>query len=749
MKKTIVVLIAALSAFVGCLSPDSGADSQKPLKVAVFVDNGARNIGSFRWLEIATRAKNVVATPVDGEAVRNGALDSADVFIMPGGRAHQEAISLGQEGRERVKSFVRGGGGYIGTCAGFYLVTQPAGSKRKDYLGLIPFVDTPAGGNGRAKLNFAFNKKAESLAGIKKGIYGILYSRGPVPVRAEKEVEGTRAEILATYHGDYNPRSVPCRSKAGHPAVVAAECGKGKVFVFTCHPENDIKDKACIQGAFRYITGREVDWDYPQRKRGQLAVGFMCDDSFGIETAKLVQKLLTEEEFDVVPLNKGEVAAGYLRRVDAVLAPDVVGAKNTESGLYRANIEKTKGFLARGGRIFAWGKAAQTAKSQGVGVTCVANADDAIRSLRAFAAEPVSPDAYRKLVLKKVKNPIRAGIFQNESNSNIPIARQLTLSPEYDLRVLGPEDYTNGVLETLDLVIQPGGGCTKQYKAIGEKGAEALKKFVRGGGKYYGVCAGAFLAMQQSREGYPRLGLIPFKGDDPAHYRGDAPIKVELTDEGLSALGTTNKTRTVIYFGGPAAVPGEPVADTDVKVLAKYAGRIINTKQPLPVEEMAGKGAFLGGQVGKGKIFLSCPHPEKDESTFDIVTGGIKFLTGVEPSAAPTLDRVRGAVSVRYRSSDKASAEFLFGTLERDSRFYVWSGKSLESLSHVDAAVLTDQVSKADVKTLAPYISRGLKVVVVADTEVKRAAAKKLLPEAVAVDSYAKVVDALLGGSHE
>ena len=743
MKKIVVVLVAAASAFVGCLGPDSGVDSQKPLKVAVFVDNGARNIGSFRWLEIATRAKNVVATPVDGEAVRNGALDSADVFIMPGGRAHQEAISLGQEGRERVKSFVRGGGGYIGTCAGFYLVTQPVGGKRKDYLGLIPFVDTPAGGNGRAKLNFAFNEKAEALAGIKKGIYGILYSRGPVPVRTEKEVEGTRAEVLATYHGDYNPRSVPCRSKAGHPAVVAAECGKGKVFVFTCHPENDINDKACIQGAFRYITGREVDWDYPQRKRGQLAVGFMCDDSFGVETAKLVQKLLTEEEFDVIPLNKGEVAAGYLRRVDAVLSPEVVGAKNTENGLYRANIEKTKAFLARGGRIFAWGKAAQTAKAQGIGVTCVANADDALRSLRAFAAEPVSPDAYRKLVLKKVKNPIRAGIFQNESNSNIHIARQLTLSPEYDLRVLGPEDYTNGVLETLDLVIQPGGGCTKQYKALGEKGAEALKKFVRGGGKYYGVCAGAFLAMQQSREGDPRLGLIPFKGDDPAHYRGDAPIRVDFTDEGVSALGTTNKTCTVIYFGGPAAIPGEPVEDTDVKVFGRYAGRTINTKQPEPVAEMLGKGAFLGGRVGKGRVFVSCPHPEKEECTFDIVRAGMKYLTGVEPSAAPSMDRVRGTVSVRYRSSDKASAQYLFDTLIPDRRIDVWPGKDWGDMSHVDAYVVTDEVKKSSVATLEQYIARGGRVVIVADTPAERKAAK-MLKDAIVVDSYGKVVDALL-----
>ena len=40
MKKIVVVLVAAASAFVGCLGPDSGVDSQKPLKVAVFEDNG-------------------------------------------------------------------------------------------------------------------------------------------------------------------------------------------------------------------------------------------------------------------------------------------------------------------------------------------------------------------------------------------------------------------------------------------------------------------------------------------------------------------------------------------------------------------------------------------------------------------------------------------------------------------------------------------------------------------------------------
>ena len=169
---------------------------------------------------------------------------------------------------------------------------------------------------------------------------------------------------------------------------------------------------------------------------------------------------------------------------------------------------------------------------------------------------------------------------------------------------------------------------------------------------------------------------------------------------------------------------------------------LINTDQPSPIEEMAGKAAFLGGTVGKGKVFLSCPHPEKEEAAFNLVRNGVKYLTGVAPSPV-YLNRTRGAVAVRYRSSDKASAEFLFNTLNRDSRFYVWSGKDLQDLSHVDAVVLTDKVTQGEAKLLANAIARGLRVAAVADTKAKRAAAKNL-KGALVVDSYGKVVDALL-----
>ena len=745
MKKTIMALAVALAAFAGCVGLDTekaaGMAAEKPLRVAVYVDKGARNSGVFRWLELTTRAKGVVATPVDGAMVRAGALDRADVLVMPGGWSVEEARTLGPDGCAKLKAFVKGGGGYVGTCAGCCLLMEPA-KGHPDMLHMIPYTFGPSGGH--ADISIAFNKRAEELAGIKKGTHLIRYSGGPV-LHPSNPVEDANVEVIATYNGDVNSEGGKARpSRAGKAAIVAGTYGKGKVFCIAVHPEADEDDHYVLKGAFRFLTGREINWDTAQRKRGQLVVGFMCDESFGVETAKLVQRLVTEAEFDVVPLNTKIIAGGLLRRVDAVLAPDAVDRAKPRPGLYvGANAARTQEFLARGGRIFAWGLAAESAKKREAGVTCVADAEAALAELRALAAEPVPADALKRLPPAKVAKPIRAGIFQNEKNSNILIARALDLSPEYDLKILAPEDYVNGGLDGLDLVIQPGGGCTSQYNALGEKGAEALKRFVLNGGKYYGVCAGAFLALQQSREDRPRLGLVPFKGDDPAHYRGDAPVMVTFTKEGMAALGTTNKNRTVIYYGGPAAIPGKPVEDTDVKVLAKYSGRIINTRQPEPVEEMFGKGAFLGGRVGKGKVFISCPHPEKEERTFDIVRSAMKYLTGVEPTGAPSLDRVRGAVSVRYRSSDKTSAQYLFGTLSRDRRIDVWPGKEWGDMAHVDVYVKTDAVKDADVAQLSAYMARGGRVVLVADTPAERKAAEKL-KGAVVLESYDGVIDAIL-----
>ncbi len=342
--KGVGIFAAALVSLAGCVGPGSGqapgSTGEKPLRVAVFVGKGARNCGVFRWLEITARMKGAVATPVDGEAVRAGALDAADVLVMPGGSSVTEAKTLGAEGREKVKDFIRQGGGYVGTCAGCCLLMEPA-NHHPDMLHLIPFKFGPSG--GKADMSIAFNERAAALAGIKKGKVSVRYSEGPV-LLPSTPVEGANIDVVATYDSDLNSMGEKERpSRAGCAAAVAGTYGKGRIFVFAVHPEYDEDDHFLLKGAFRYVTGRKVfEWDYPQRRRGQLVVGFMCDDSFGVETARLIQRLVTNGEFDVVPLNKKEVESGGLRNVDAVLAPDGVGAATLKASLGGDNAGRTK-----------------------------------------------------------------------------------------------------------------------------------------------------------------------------------------------------------------------------------------------------------------------------------------------------------------------------------------------------------------------------------------------------------------------
>ena len=744
MKKigmAILLLACALGmdAFTQAVhGPDVGRTA--PLRIAVYVGDGARNVGAFRWLEITTRAKNCTSTPVDGEAVRNGALDDVDVLVMPGGSSTDEALSLKEEGRSKVKEFVKRGGGYIGTCAGCCLVMQESSPKsKKKRLDMIPFTFGASG--GAATMPVKFNDKAKEMCGIRKGVWKVRYHGGPVLIPG-KPVDDAKIEVLATYAGDVNSSSSkPRPSMAGRAAAVAGTYGKGRIFACAVHPESDVNDHGILRGAFKYVAGRDLEWDYPQRKRGQLAVGMAVDHSFGIDTAKLIQRLVTNGEFDVIPLSAERISKeGVLHQVDAVLAPDGPGTSGGK-GLYSGNLSRTQEFLKRGGRILAWGGAAQAAKKHCPEVTCVADAEAALAALRAFAAEPVPAPAPFPA---KVAKPLKAAIYCDKDGSNVIIARMLALSPEYEVKFLRAADYANGGLDGIDFLIQPGGSCKGQYEAIGTNGIEKLRKYVLEGGKYYGVCAGAFMALQQSRPGWPRIGIVPYKGDDPSHYRGGAPIKIELTKEGEEVFEGSSNTRTVEYFGGPAPVPGEPVEDADVKVLARYVGRTINTARPEPVEPMNGKWAFLGGRVGKGKVFISCPHPELTLCTYDMVRAGIKYLTGVAPSQVCNA-RARGAVTVLYSTSkDDESLKFYFDAFLRDRRFYVRTGFDANDYAHADAIVTAmSDASWLDAPSVRRFAKRGGKIVVVARNDKERAAAAKIAG-AVVVGSCAEIPAAIL-----
>lgn len=718
------LLVAGLFGLFGCTtksaalpaplggSPEAWAaiSNGAPVRTAVFLDRGARSNGAFRWLELSTSAEGLDAFPVNAEMIRAGVLDRADLVIMPGGYSVTEAKTLGAEGREKVRAFLRRGGSWIGTCAGAFLVSQSSKS-HPDMLDVMPYTSVFAG--GRAEMMIAFNDDAEKLCGIKPKAYRIKYSGGPVLVPSNR-VDGADFKVIARYDSDINvfgPK--PRETMAEKAAVLAGTYGRGRVWASAVHPEVDLADHHVLEGAFRFVTGRSITWNLPRRKPGQLAVGVCTDDSLGVAFGRKLQDLIRARTYDLIPICGSDIKEGALRHLDVLVAADV--AETGRNGCVGAkfSIAAVNEFRARGGAVLSWGKARALLTKKNVGSEDVASLDGLLKRLAALAAEPVETPS--RIVPKKNANPVKVAAYIGKGGSCYPIAEMLAFSPEFELKVVSPEDVQAGALAGADLLLQPGGGCNSQMLALGEKGQAEVRKFVEKGGKYYGVCAGAFLATQSEGK-FKRLGLVPYKHDGEHIYRGWAPTNIKFTPEGCAALGLKTNERMVLYWGGPVMVPGVPVPDSDVKVFGAYDGRIVNTCQPKPVAPMNGKAAFLGGRVGKGKVFVSAIHPEKSEHTCDIVHGGLNYLTGQTPHPIAR-NRARGAMAVAMNLiSEKPVAELMFSQLLPDRRFDWRIRYDATSLQHLDAVVLL-KVRPEDVTAdLAAFAKAGGRVIAVVDT---------------------------------
>ena len=181
MKK--ILLAAALIVLMGVYSPVSAGSNRKQQRAAaevvarkqgfykdVFMDSGIaltsrRELPAAPFLGLsmesfvssvnrhkpATKMDSLMQTKVmiGDENDTNGILLYPDgapryrMIYMNGGSASKHGRSLFKEGRDRIVKFVKGGGSYVGTCAGAYLASSGAytGNKsrhKKLYLGLWP-----------------------------------------------------------------------------------------------------------------------------------------------------------------------------------------------------------------------------------------------------------------------------------------------------------------------------------------------------------------------------------------------------------------------------------------------------------------------------------------------------------------------------------------------------------------------------------------------------------------------------------
>lgn len=178
--------------------------------------------------------------------------------------------------------------------------------------------------------------------------------------------------------------------------------------------------------------------------------------------------------------------------------------------------------------------------------------------------------------------------------------------------------------DRFDVIYFPGGGGEGETKGAGPKGTAAIQAFVKAGGGYVGVCAGAYNG--------ENMGLLAAGKKEP-YNRGDGTAEVTFTDDGVAALKLANlgpsyapgANLTLMYAQGPifchaspGAVCGKEGGGVDASglpaftTLATYRSEVNANPAVanLTKGQMLGAPAIVTAPYGKGRVLLSGPHPE-------------------------------------------------------------------------------------------------------------------------------------------
>lgn len=223
---------------------------------------------------------------------------------------------------------------------------------------------------------------------------------------------------------------------------------------------------------------------------------------------------------------------------------------------------------------------------------------------------------------------IRVAVFQDEgtgaTSKKLLHALETDDRLTLDVRRITAEEIRGGKLADVDVLVHPGGSGSKQGKALGKSGRETVRQFVRDGGGYLGVCAGAYLATNDYTWS---LNLIDAKVLDRRHWaRGTGAVKLRLSPVGTKFFQCEGDELSLYYGQGPLLArrewddPNVP----DYESLAIFATEI--AKKGAPRGVMIGTSAAVRCNYGQGRVFCYSPHPESTKGQHHLIPLAVEWL---------------------------------------------------------------------------------------------------------------------------
>lgn len=247
----LVVLILAFSAVA------EETSGKSPLRIALYTGEGTGQ-SVTQVAEALEGSREVIVEEIDAETIRQGGLSDIAVLIHPGGSGSRQGKALGESGREKVRDFVTGGGGFVGFCAGAYLATN-------DYdwsLALIDakVVDRKHWARGKGEVEVELSPAGHHLFGTPAPEVVLYYGQGPLLGRPEWDDPTTPDyESLGIYRTEIAKNGAPSGIMARTTAIARATFGEGRVFCFSPHPEMTKGQEFFVPLAVRWAAGEDVE----------------------------------------------------------------------------------------------------------------------------------------------------------------------------------------------------------------------------------------------------------------------------------------------------------------------------------------------------------------------------------------------------------------------------------------------------------------------------------------------------------
>lgn len=249
----------------------------------------------------------------------------------------------------------------------------------------------------------------------------------------------------------------------------------------------------------------------------------------------------------------------------------------------------------------------------------------------------VEQDCRDLLTVSGGSDRLAVGVFDGEGTgpSREALVAVLGRDDAVDVFSIGSLEMTPDCLSQFDVLVFPGGGGSKQARALGVSGREAVRAYVRRGGGVVGVCAGAYLC--SAHYGWS-LNLvdasvltgaveIPGVGTKQIWYRGKgAMVECELTDRGRELFPGVTPEFVVRYANGPILSPKGDEALEDYEVWAWYRsetglwepqkGTMIHTP------------AIVANGFGSGRVVSIGPHPESSRELDSLISRSVRWAAG-------------------------------------------------------------------------------------------------------------------------